>query len=40
MTIEYFEILDVSKFLKDKKEIRAFIACRIGNTRLIDNVRV
>ena len=40
LTIEYFEILDVSKFLKDKKEIRAFIACRIGNTRLIDNVRV
>ena len=40
LKIEYFEILDVSDFLKDKKEIRAFIACRIGNTRLIDNIRI
>ena len=40
LKIEYFEVLDVSDFFKDKKEIRAFIACRIGNTRLIDNIRI
>lgn len=40
LTVEYFEILDVSDFSKDKKEIRAFIACKIGNTRLIDNIRI
>jgi len=40
LKVEYFEIIDVSEFFKDKKEIRAFIACKIGNTRLIDNIRI
>jgi len=40
LKIEYFEIIDVSAFLRDKKEVRAFIACKIGNTRLIDNIRI
>ena len=40
LKIEYFEIINVSEFLKDIKEVRAFIACKIGNTRLIDNIRI
>ena len=40
LKIEYFEIIDISKYLKDKKEVRAFIACKIGNTRLIDNIKI
>ena len=40
LTLEYFEIIDISKYLKNKKEIRAFIACKIGNTRLIDNIKI
>ena len=39
LKIEYFEIINVSEFF-DKKEVRAFIACKIGKTRLIDNIRI
>ena len=35
--LEYFEIINLSKFL-DTKETRAFIACKIGDVRLIDNI--
>ena len=41
--LEYFEILDTSQlsgFLEQEKEIRAFIACKVGNIRLIDNVTI
>jgi len=43
LNLEYFEIHDTSKlsgFLEQKKEIRAFIACKVGNIRLIDNVTI
>ena len=40
LKIEYFEIINVSEFLHYKKEVRAFIACKIGNNRLIDNIRI
>ena len=43
LNLEYFEILDVSRFsgvLKGEKEIRAFIACKVGNIRLIDNITI
>lgn len=35
--LEYFEIINLSKFL-DTKETRAFIACKVGDVRLIDNI--
>ena len=41
--LEYFEILDISElsdFLNEEKEIRAFIACKVGNIRLIDNLTI
>ena len=37
------EILDISKYsdlVKSDKEIRAFIACKVGNIRLIDNIDI
>ena len=43
LNLEYFEILDTSQlsgFLEQEKEIRAFIACKVGNIRLIDNVTI
>jgi len=39
ITLEYFEIMDLSKFL-NTIEKRAFIACKVGNIRLIDNIRI
>ena len=39
ITLEYFEIMDLSKFL-NTIEKRAFIACKVGNVRLIDNIRI
>ena len=41
--LEYFEILDISElsgFLNEEKEIRAFIACKVGKIRLIDNITI
>ena len=41
--LEYFEILDISElsgFLNEEKDIRAFIACKVGNIRLIDNITI
>ena len=41
LKLEYFEILDlsmISDFLEEEKEIRAFIACKVGKIRLIDNI--
>ena len=41
--LEYFEILDTSQlsgFLEQEKEIRAFIACKVGKIRLIDNLTI
>ena len=41
--LEYFEIINFSKFSNEHeniKEVRAFIACKIGDTRLIDNIKV
>mgnify|MGYP005696813931 FL=1 len=35
--LEYFEIINLSQFL-DTKETRAFIACKVGGVRLIDNI--
>jgi len=35
--LEYFEIINLSKFI-DTKETRAFIACKVGDVRLIDNI--
>ena len=43
LNLEYFEILDTSKlsgFLEQEKEIRAFIACKVGKIRLIDNLTI
>tara|TARA_A100001015_G_scaffold846_1_gene1156 strand:+ start:49 stop:873 length:825 start_codon:yes stop_codon:yes gene_type:complete len=43
LNLEYFEILETSKlsgFLEQEEEIRAFIACKVGNTRLIDNITI
>ena len=43
LNLEYFEIIDTSKisgFLEQEKEIRAFIACKVGNIRLIDNLTI
>ena len=40
--LEYFEILDISElsgFLEEEEEIRAFIACKVGKIRLIDNIK-
>ena len=36
-TLEYFEIIELSKFI-NTLEKRAFIACKVGNVRLIDNI--
>jgi pantoate--beta-alanine ligase len=41
--LEYFEIMNLEKFSsisKKNNETRAFIACRIGNIRLIDNIKL
>jgi len=41
--LEYFEIMNLEEFSsisKKNNEIRAFIACRIGNIRLIDNIKL
>jgi len=41
--LEYFEIMNLSEFsnISNKSnEKRAFIACRIGNVRLIDNIKL
>ncbi len=41
--LEYFEILDISElsgFLNEEKDIRAFIACKVGDIRLIDNITI
>ena len=43
LNLEYFEILDTSQlsgFLEQEKEIRAFIACKVGKIRLIDNLTI
>ena len=43
LNLEYFEILDTSQlsgFLKQEKDIRAFIACKVGKIRLIDNLTI
>ena len=43
LNLEYFEILEISKlsrFLKEEEEIRAFMACKVGNIRLIDNITI
>ena len=43
LCLEYFEIINFSEF-SDKneniKDVRAFIACKIGDTRLIDNIKI
>jgi pantoate--beta-alanine ligase len=39
VTLEYFEIIELSKFI-NTIEKRAFIACKVGNVRLIDNIRI
>ena len=39
--LEYFEIMNLSEFSNisiTDKETRAFIACKVGNIRLIDNI--
>jgi len=41
--LEYFEIMNLAEFSnisKKSNEKRAFIACRIGNVRLIDNIKL
>jgi len=41
LNLEYFEILDlsmISDFIEKRGEIRAFIACKVGKIRLIDNI--
>ena len=43
LNLEYFEILDTSQlsgFLEQEKEVRAFIACKVGKIRLIDNLTI
>lgn len=43
ITLEYFEIHDISKYsdlAKGDKETRAFIACKVGDIRLIDNIEI
>ena len=43
LNLEYFEIhdtSDLSGFFEQENEIRAFIACKVGNIRLIDNVTI
>ena len=43
LNLEYFEIhdtSDLSGFFEQEKEIRAFIACKVGNIRIIDNVTI
>tara|TARA_B100000123_G_scaffold260589_1_gene227075 strand:+ start:49 stop:873 length:825 start_codon:yes stop_codon:yes gene_type:complete len=43
LNLEYFEILDTSQlsgFSEQEKEIRAFIACKVGKIRLIDNLTI
>lgn len=41
--LEYFEIMNLEEFSsisKKNNETRAFMACRIGNIRLIDNIKL
>ena len=41
--LEYFEIINLSEFSnisKTNNESRAFIACKVGKIRLIDNIKV
>ncbi|MDG2475816.1 MAG: pantoate--beta-alanine ligase [Flavobacteriaceae bacterium] len=41
--LEYFEIINLSKFSNISiinNETRAFIACKVGNVRLIDNIKL
>ncbi len=43
LCLEYFEIINFSKFSDEHeniKDVRAFIACKIGDTRLIDNIKI
>ena len=43
LNLEYFEILDTSQlsgFLEQENEVRAFIACKVGKIRLIDNLTI
>ena len=43
LNLEYFEILDTSQlsgFSEQENEIRAFIACKVGKIRLIDNLTI
>lgn len=43
LNLEYFEVLDTSQlsgFLEQEKEVRAFIACKVGKIRLIDNLTI
>ena len=43
LNVEYFDIIDTSKlsgFLEQEREIRAFIACKVGKIRLIDNITI
>ena len=43
LNLEYFEIhdtSDLSGFFEQENEIRAFIACKVGKIRLIDNLTI
>jgi len=43
LELEYFEIINLSKYFKshiEKDEVRAFIACKFGKIRLIDNLNL